>query len=154
MRVVAVVYPNAGARRRARSRSREREPQARAERDEQQAYEIEIVARTAGPVRTTAASSSSQSAPSAKCAPIDTLPWRAATEPRTRFRDRELVFRAPLALHARRVASVCTGSFLAEAGLLDGRRATTHWTFCSELARRYPSVTVDPEPIFVRDGKY
>jgi transcriptional regulator GlxA family with amidase domain len=55
---------------------------------------------------------------------------------------------------ARRVASVCTGAFLlAAAGLLDGRRATTHWAAAAELARRYPRVRVDPEPIFVRDGK-
>jgi transcriptional regulator GlxA family with amidase domain len=48
---------------------------------------------------------------------------------------------------------VCTGAFLlAEAGLLDGRRATTHWASCRELARRYPRVQVDPDPIFVRDG--
>ena len=53
-----------------------------------------------------------------------------------------------------RVVSVCTGAFLlAEAGLLDGRRATTHWDSCAELARRYPEITVDPSPIFVRDGQ-
>jgi transcriptional regulator GlxA family with amidase domain len=58
-----------------------------------------------------------------------------------------------LATRARRVASVCTGSFiLAEAGLLDGKRATTHWQWCDQLADRYPQVTVDPDPIFVRDG--
>jgi transcriptional regulator GlxA family with amidase domain len=51
------------------------------------------------------------------------------------------------------VASVCSGSFLlAEAGLLDGRRATTHWVACATLAERYPEVEVDPLPIFVRDG--
>jgi transcriptional regulator GlxA family with amidase domain len=55
---------------------------------------------------------------------------------------------------ARRVASVCTGAFLlARAGLLDGRRATTHWAACDELARRYPAVTVERDPIFVRDGE-
>ncbi|GAA3452712.1 GlxA family transcriptional regulator [Dactylosporangium matsuzakiense] len=54
---------------------------------------------------------------------------------------------------AARLTSVCTGAFLlAEAGLLDGRRATTHWDHCAALARRYPAVTVDPEPIYVRDG--
>jgi transcriptional regulator GlxA family with amidase domain len=54
---------------------------------------------------------------------------------------------------ARRTTSVCTGAFmLAEAGVLDGRRATTHWHSCRTLARRYPGVTVDPDPIFVRDG--
>jgi len=53
----------------------------------------------------------------------------------------------------RRVASVCTGSFLlAAAGLLDGRRATTHWAYAAELARSYPQVAVEPDPIFVTDG--
>jgi transcriptional regulator GlxA family with amidase domain len=48
---------------------------------------------------------------------------------------------------------VCTGAFvLAAAGLLDGRRATTHWRSCASLARRYPQITVDADPIFVRDG--
>ena len=55
--------------------------------------------------------------------------------------------------HARRVASVCTGAFLlAAAGLLDGRRAATHWMYCARLARRFPAVQVESDPIFVRDG--
>ncbi len=59
------------------------------------------------------------------------------------------------ACRSRRVASVCTGAFaLAAAGLLDGRRATTHWAAAGELARRHPLVRVDPEPIFVRDGRF
>ncbi len=54
---------------------------------------------------------------------------------------------------ARRVASVCTGAFLiAAAGLLDDRRAVTHWTRCAELAEHYPAVHVEPDPIFIRDG--
>jgi transcriptional regulator GlxA family with amidase domain len=54
---------------------------------------------------------------------------------------------------ARRVASICTGAFLlAEAGLLNGKQAVTHWTFCDRLAREYPKVAVRPEPIFLRDG--
>ncbi len=53
----------------------------------------------------------------------------------------------------RRVAAVCTGAFLlAEAGLLDGRRATTHWRHTHTLARRFPGVAVETEPIFVNDG--
>jgi transcriptional regulator GlxA family with amidase domain len=48
---------------------------------------------------------------------------------------------------------VCTGAFLlAEAGLLDCRRATTHWAACRELAARFPGVTVESDPIYVRDG--
>ncbi|MGY4959345.1 GlxA family transcriptional regulator [Streptomyces sp. 900105245] len=54
---------------------------------------------------------------------------------------------------ARRLVSVCTGAvLLAAAGLLDGRRATTHWAHCDTLARDHPAVRVDPEPIYVRDG--
>jgi transcriptional regulator GlxA family with amidase domain len=54
---------------------------------------------------------------------------------------------------ARRVGSVCTGAFLlAEAGVLDGRRAVTHWSMCADLARRFPTVKVEADPIFVRDG--
>ncbi len=57
--------------------------------------------------------------------------------------------------HARgcRIISLCTGAFiLAEAGLLNGRRATTHWMECDDLARRYPEVSVDPEVLYVDDG--
>jgi transcriptional regulator GlxA family with amidase domain len=56
---------------------------------------------------------------------------------------------------ARRTASVCTGSFLlAAAGLLDGRRATTHWAHAERLAREFPSVQVESDRIYVRDGPY
>ena len=54
---------------------------------------------------------------------------------------------------ARRIASVCSGAFLlAEAGLLDGRRATTHWASTERFGRRYPKIKVDPDRILVRDG--
>jgi transcriptional regulator GlxA family with amidase domain len=54
---------------------------------------------------------------------------------------------------ARRVASVCTGAFLlAATGLLDGRRAATHWSLCEELARKFPAIRVESDPIFVQDG--
>ncbi len=53
----------------------------------------------------------------------------------------------------RRIGGVCVGSFLlAEAGLLNGKRATTHWKFSSELAKRYPKVRVESDPIWVKDG--
>jgi transcriptional regulator GlxA family with amidase domain len=52
-----------------------------------------------------------------------------------------------------RIGSVCTGAFvLAAAGLLDGKRAVTHWNWCARLAERYPAVTVEPDPIFLVDG--
>jgi transcriptional regulator GlxA family with amidase domain len=53
----------------------------------------------------------------------------------------------------RRLGSICTGAFpLAAAGILDGRRATTHWGWCDRLARAYPAVRVEADPIFVQDG--
>lgn len=53
----------------------------------------------------------------------------------------------------RRICSVCSGAFiLAEAGLLDGRKATTHWSLCERLATAYPDIAVDVAPIFVKDG--
>jgi len=59
-----------------------------------------------------------------------------------------------VAPNARRVVSVCNGAMLAaEAGLLDGCPATTHWAFAAQLANEYPAVIVDPEPIFVRSSE-
>ncbi len=57
------------------------------------------------------------------------------------------------AKRSRRIASVCTGAFtLAATGLLDGKRAVTHWNFCHRLAREFPEVKVESDPIFLRDG--
>jgi len=68
--------------------------------------------------------------------------------------DRALVeWIATTAPSCRRVATVCTGAFLAaQAGLLDGRRVTTHWARADRLQQEFPTVKVDPDPIFVRDG--
>jgi transcriptional regulator GlxA family with amidase domain len=58
-----------------------------------------------------------------------------------------------MAQQTRRVCSVCTGAFLlADAGLLDGKRATTHWRFVASFARKHPGVSWDPNPIWVQDG--
>jgi transcriptional regulator GlxA family with amidase domain len=58
------------------------------------------------------------------------------------------------AKRARRVVSICTGAFfLASAGLLKGKRATTHWRSVDLLAKYYPDITVEPDALFVRDGK-
>jgi transcriptional regulator GlxA family with amidase domain len=60
---------------------------------------------------------------------------------------------ATMALHSRRVASICTGAFgLAAAGLLDGKRATTHWRYAPRLQAEFPKVVVKPDKIFVKDG--
>jgi transcriptional regulator GlxA family with amidase domain len=75
--------------------------------------------------------------------------WRQAVD------DRALVALATdLAGRSGRTASVCAGAFvLAEAGLLDGRRAATHWELAAELAAHYPRVSVEADPVFVRDGR-
>ncbi|MDX6686244.1 MAG: hypothetical protein QOF86_2372 [Baekduia sp.] len=67
--------------------------------------------------------------------------------------DEAIAWLQAAAPRARRVASVCTGAFaLATAGLLEGRRATTHWAYCGSLAGEHPGIEVDAEPIYVRDG--
>jgi transcriptional regulator GlxA family with amidase domain len=86
--------------------------------------------------------------------PIDTLIVAGGDGHALASRDGQLIdWLVRAAPEARRTASVCTGAFvLAAAGLLDGRRATTHWSAAGALARRYPSIEVDSDPIFVRDG--
>ena len=86
--------------------------------------------------------------------PIDTVlvpgtwTWPSAVEDATL-----LAAVSDAAARSRRVAGVCVGAFVvAAAGLLDGRRATTHWQFAGELAERYPTVRVEPDAIFVTDG--
>ncbi|HEX3910318.1 MAG TPA: DJ-1/PfpI family protein [Solirubrobacteraceae bacterium] len=86
---------------------------------------------------------------------LDTLIVPGGDGTREAIGERRLLrWIAETSTRARRTASVCTGAFLlAAAGLLDGRRATTHWASAESLARRYPKVRVDPDPIFVRDGE-
>src|SRR5207237_5592191 len=87
-------------------------------------------------------------------AAIDTLIIPGGAGSREACEDPELVaWIERAATRATRVAAVCTGAFLlARAGLLAGRRATTHWASADALGRLHPDVAVDPEPIFVRDG--
>ncbi|WP_216823656.1 GlxA family transcriptional regulator [Mycobacterium terramassiliense] len=94
----------------------------------------------------TDALSSIESADTVMVAGSDDLPRRAI--------DPELVDAVKSAAdRTRRLASICTGSFiLAQAGLLNGRRATTHWHDARLFARAFPTVTVEPDAIFVRDG--
>src|SRR4030095_3384206 len=84
---------------------------------------------------------------------IDTLLVAGGIGARRSPSDQLVRWLRRIAPRVRRLASVCTGAFLlAEAGLLDGRRATTHWGACRELTERYPHVAVEADPIFVRDG--
>jgi transcriptional regulator GlxA family with amidase domain len=87
-------------------------------------------------------------------AQIDTIVIPGALDMAPTLADRRLVdWLATNAPRARRTASLCAGAFLlAEAGLLDGRRAVTHWASCELLDQRYNSLTVEPDAIFVQDG--
>ncbi len=117
-------------------------------------YEVEIVAAEAGPVRTSSVSIVAERAFASLRGPLDTLLIAGGQGVAEAARDeRTLRWVQAAAGRSRRIASVCSGSFLlAEAGLLDGKRATTHWGYCDLLQRLYPQVEVDPDPIFVRDG--
>ncbi|MBB5058222.1 transcriptional regulator GlxA family with amidase domain [Granulicella aggregans] len=70
------------------------------------------------------------------------------------YDDAYLDWIADAAARSRRVAAICTGAFLlAAAGLLDGKKAVTHWKHCDQLAREFPKVDVHRDPIFLRDGQ-
>ena len=87
---------------------------------------------------------------------IDTLVLAGGDGNRAAREDAALVsWIKEAAPQCRRVATVCTGTFLgAEAGLLDGRHVTTHWASAERLAKEFPWLTVDADPIYIRDGKY
>jgi transcriptional regulator GlxA family with amidase domain len=118
-------------------------------------YEVRILSRDGRPLTT---SSGLRIVPHGSiayaAAPLDTLIVPGGTGYVEAAADERVVaWIAAASRAARRTASVCTGAFLlAAAGLLDGRRATTHWSAAGELARAHPEVLVDPDPIFVRDG--
>ena len=117
-------------------------------------YDTRVVAPEAE-VRATAGLTFSASALPARDAAVDTLVIAGGQGVMLAAQDSTLVdWLRSRANHARRVASVCTGAFLlGAAGLLDERRAVTHWEYCTELQRRYPRARVDPDPIFIQDGK-
>jgi transcriptional regulator GlxA family with amidase domain len=85
---------------------------------------------------------------------IDTLVIAGGLGTRTFVSDRKFIAAIRrLAARSRRVTSVCTGALLlAEAGLLDGKRATTHWSFAAELQKRYPKIGVEADPIYLKQG--
>lgn len=113
-------------------------------------YEIELLSERGGPV----ASSSG--------VPIETKPFSAAkfdTVLVTGWMSPVpasaglLAFMSAASKVSRRIASICTGAFvLAEAGILDGRRATTHWAFARDMQARFPKIKVQEDKIFIVDG--
>ncbi|MFG2396135.1 GlxA family transcriptional regulator [Streptomyces lydicus] len=128
--------------------------------DEATGYQVVLAAETLDPVTTSAGVRvlPDTTLREVSTRRIDTLLVPGAVEVDSRRRVRALTDPAvvawvrTLAGRARRVASVCVGAhLLAEAGLLDGKRATTHWSTARQLAAAHPSIEVDADPIFIRD---
>jgi transcriptional regulator GlxA family with amidase domain len=121
-------------------------------------YTIHLVAHSRGNVSTTSGLNlqAGQSFATAKrdIADIDTLIISGGHGTAEAMQDKALMdYVGHAAARAKRVVSICTGAMiLAELGLLDGRRATTHWWWCPILGQRYPDVTIEPDAIFIRDG--
>lgn len=127
------------------------------ERGEPPAYALTLLAGAAGPVTTAAgvrlvADAAWEDAP----ASLDTLVVVGSPDGplADALADRRLIaWLRQVAGRVRRLVSVCTGAFLlAEAGLLSGRRVTTHWLDVERLGRAYPALAVEPDAIYVRDG--
>ena len=118
-------------------------------------YDIEVVSMDAAPVyeeygltiRTNEKYSDLQGE-------IDTLIFQAVDEKEVCLQNEHFVrWVADMSTRVRRMASICVGTFiLAEAGVLNGRRATTHWAASQDFQARYPDVELDPDPIYVKDG--
>jgi transcriptional regulator GlxA family with amidase domain len=117
-------------------------------------YRTEVVTTRGGPVRASCGLEFASCPITEVTGPVDTLMVAGGAAIHAAVADTELLAQVRrLATDARRVTSVCSGAFvLAAAGLLDGRRATTHWADCGLLDDTYVDVTVDPDAIYVHDG--
>ena len=118
-------------------------------------YRTEVASPAGGLVTASSGLAFSTTAIAECVAPVDTLVVAGGRDMDEAVADDALLDQVRrLAKGARRVSSVCSGAFvLAAAGLLDGRRATTHWAECEMLQRDYPSVRVDFDAIYVHDGQ-
>ncbi len=117
-------------------------------------YRTQVVTTPGGPVLASCGLEFASTPISDVTGPVDTLVVAGGADMDAAVADRELLAHVNrLAADARRVTSVCSGAFvLAAAGLLEGRRATTHWAECALLGDTYAGVTVDLDAIYVRDG--
>ena len=117
-------------------------------------YAVSVIAAQADPVMTSAGLALVAEPLPAADTPCDTLVIAGGWGVYGAAEDAALVdWVTQKARHTRRMTSVCTGAFLlAASGLLDGCRVATHWTRCEELARKFPSLTVEANPIFIQQG--
>ncbi|MET8614258.1 GlxA family transcriptional regulator [Streptomyces misionensis] len=120
------------------------------------AYDCTLVSPDGGDVATSSGPVLAATTAAADAGPFDTLLIAGADHLAEPGPPGELLAAAgPLVARAARVASVCTGAFvLAALGLLDDRRATTHWRHARTLARRHPRVRVEPDALHIHDGRY
>ncbi len=121
-----------------------------------QKYELTFVSVDGGPVTSSSGIELSRTVAATEAGPLDTLLVAGGENLIDAQLGSELLRAVELlGEEAQRIASVCTGAFvLAELGYLDGRRATTHWRHASTLALRYPRITVEPDVIHIRDGRF
>jgi transcriptional regulator GlxA family with amidase domain len=119
-------------------------------------YSATIASRGGGPVQAESGLQLGTVALPSGSERIDTLVLAGGAGASAATKDEALMtWITETAPRCRRVATVCSGAFLgAAAGLLRGRRVTTHWARARELAQAYPDLTVDPDPIYLRDGRY
>ncbi|MFD0535578.1 GlxA family transcriptional regulator [Actinomadura luteofluorescens] len=120
-------------------------------------YEVSLASPGGRPIHTgTGLTLQAQRSLERATGPLDTLVVSGGIGYVDAMEDKRLVAHVRrLGVESRRVASVCTGAgVLAAAGLLDGRRASTHWEHADFLARRFPAVDFDSGPIFVSDGRF
>ncbi|HEY1918600.1 MAG TPA: GlxA family transcriptional regulator [Streptosporangiaceae bacterium] len=118
-------------------------------------YRVRVASVRGGPVRTESGLELGTVPLPGPAEAIDTLVVAGGNGSRAASADPDLTgFVRDTAGRCRRVASVCTGAFiLAAAGLLDGRRVTTHWASAQKLQAAYPALDVDPGPLYLRDGQ-
>lgn len=118
-------------------------------------YDLCFIAPSVGAIKTSAGVSLFADLPlSSRHAAFDTFICAGGKGTQKFIEDDKVIAAvARVAARADRVVSVCSGAFiLAKAGLLDGRRAVTHWAHCERLANEFPAITVDAAPIFIKDG--
>jgi transcriptional regulator GlxA family with amidase domain len=117
------------------------------------AYDLHVVAAEPGPVRSS--SGVQMLAEPLQDAPLDTVMAAGGDGTRSAIQcNLTLDWLRAASGRARRTTSICSGAFLlAQAGLRDGRRATTHWSRSADFARRFPEVVLEPDRIYVRDGE-
>jgi transcriptional regulator GlxA family with amidase domain len=116
-------------------------------------YEMIVLAAKADPLPSEAGLNIVPHATLAKAPPLDTIMVPGGSGIRHAATVAPIVAFLKARRRTRRVSSVCTGIYaLGESGLLDGRRATTHWRFAADVARRFPKIALEPDAIYIADG--